>query len=337
MKRKTFSVVVLVALLFMGSESVTRGAEDALANNVRSIAWSPDGSSIAMSFFADESIAIIDVDSGRIRELESFPTNPRNLEWSPDGLYLAATSNDYPGEFSVIDVGHNQRVLWSGDLMMRSVYYTSLSWSPDSRFLAVAFQFGTGSSADAELGIWDVAGGELFKTNSEISAYSVDWNPDSSMIVATQHPYFEEMYLVDADTAAIVKTINIGQVFEAKWSADGTLLALYRVPDPFVPYLMTEMQIFDTQSDVVHTLYSEDDVEGRIGGFDWDPTQNRIALSVFQPKTSLWELIVWDWTGEETKVLLENPDGLGVIAWKPDGKEIAYIDANHDLYVIPVD
>ncbi|MBZ0307267.1 MAG: hypothetical protein K8I82_14470, partial [Anaerolineae bacterium] len=307
-------------------------------SDIYTFTWSPDGKFIAVSHYEDV-VHIIELETGEVRPLQSSPIAARELVWSPNGQYLATTTFDiYPGELTVIDIARDKMIFSSKNIAMRGVYYTSVSWSPDSTRLAVAYEFGTGSSAQAVFSIWDVSRGEMVSSNEDVPAYAVDWNPTSSVIVATHHPYSDRVYLVDPDTATIALNIPIEQVFDAKWSKDGRYLALYRTPNMGSDFLRTEVQIWDPVSQQVIASYGLEFPYESIDDFQWYPVDNQLTMTVFHMKESRFELVLWDWMNDgEVQVLVDNINSCRNMAWKPDSPIVAYLDENNVLKVNSID
>jgi WD40 repeat protein len=281
-------------------------------------------------------VQIIDLASGEARTLASAAGAASDLAWSPDGRYLAATSStSSTNELMVIDIAQDHLVFLSGELDWRRVFYSSISWSPDGTQLAVAYRYGTDSGAPAVFGLWDAASGERLRTNEEIQAYSVDWHPNASAVIATNHPYMEIVYFVDPHTATLLGTLDIEFVYEAKWNRDGTLLAFHRSPVMGSDFMKAEIQIWDVASQAVLNSYSVELPGNFLYDFAWHPVDDRVAF--IRETGSLRELMLWDWQGtEEPLALVENVSGMK-LAWTPDGSEIAYLDKDEQLSFISIE
>lgn len=108
--------------------------------------WSPDGTTIAG---AERGLALVDVHTGKVRDLVATGASLQSVTWSPNGRYVAAYALDtaieddeHPAyEIIVFDVRTGTTAVVGR--FRDGPEFEPLAWSPDSR--AVAFQRSDGS------------------------------------------------------------------------------------------------------------------------------------------------------------------------------------------------
>lgn len=136
--------------------------------------WSPDGDRLVVRRL-DGSIATMDTDGGRVRQVTSSGISP---DWSPDGRRIAfITLRDSPKwDIHVINVdGSGETALTRGP-----AFDVSPEWSPDGSRIAFASDRGGGA-----INIWlmDADGSNMVNlTNSAYSEGYPTWSPDGSRI-----------------------------------------------------------------------------------------------------------------------------------------------------------
>src|SRR5271168_2017151 len=174
--------------------------------------WSPDGKTIAMLFtenatraagplvaetpetgeikdaFFEQRLALVNVASGKLRQITPADTYVYEYDWSPDGLHFAVTAalgngdnNWYIAELFTLDAATG---------LMKSIYKPPLqianpAWSPDGQ--RIAFIGGLMSDEPSVGGdIFTIAatGGEATNITPEMktSASWLAWTPDAKII-----------------------------------------------------------------------------------------------------------------------------------------------------------
>jgi WD40 repeat protein len=158
----------------MGRSHAPAGRPFKLRNYVRSIAWSPDGKTLAISGGSDRGLSLWDVDSGELRSAPLPTSNEcRALAWSLDGQSLAAGdgAESRPGQASVR--------FWKpdgspkGSALTHPLGVTSLAFSPDGGRLL------TGCD-DSTVRVWDVGTERLLREPIHHSdrVFAVAFTPD---------------------------------------------------------------------------------------------------------------------------------------------------------------
>jgi WD40 repeat protein/serine/threonine protein kinase len=297
---------------------------------VRSLAWSPDGRSLAGGTWM--AIQIWEPESGNV--ICTLPQFTQWLAWNPDGRRLAATGRMEP-ELVVWDTVDRTRVLTLGG---RSQGYThelkGLAWSRDGRRLAFAtfdrrveiWDASSGaklltlaghpkdagqpgyfpvllawspddkqllSSGDAETKVWDVASGRELRT---FPRQALGCSPDFTRFSDNLFVY---------DIASGHPRFNFeSSVFSLAWSSNGRRLATGST---------NTTRVFDAETGkVILTLVGRPNQ-----ALAWRPDGERLAAGLDQ-------VTIWDTTSKNKKPTLANPRGeLHSVAWSPDGRRIA--------------
>ena len=214
--------------------SFTREGSEA---TIWKLAWSPDGSMIASSFF-DSAVIVLDARTGTVvKELDlSTPrtrcdgfsppgTTPvRAVAFSGDGKYLAAAGDDLLVHvFSVPDwtekytfKGHTGSVL-------------CLDFSPDSKYLA------SGSGTDKVIPqnagenvtrIWDLSTGEetLVLRGHRDGVLAVEWSEKGDRIATVSDDRTVRVWSFPAGGLLVNVTGHTSGVLDVDWSPDGSRL-----------------------------------------------------------------------------------------------------------------
>ena len=307
-----------------------------------SIAWSPDGSRIAVG--GRNNVMIIDADTGR-PELTMTPPGSEvfGMAWSPDGSLLASSS--YGGDVSLWDaaIGKLRRTISS------SAPVNTLAFSPDGKLLA-------GGSRSQRIELWNVITGDRVACiRGHVGRiFEVCWSPDGSRLASASGDgtikIWDPRQFSDADP---VSQIDAAQ--GVAWSPNDDRLACVG-PDGIVKLLDPETRKtlavssgppIDYLAD--HQAWSPDGrflishaesfaivwdtaggmrehlripMKGKRGGASaLQPDSDQLAIGdVFVSQVQLWSL------SRKAKVAsfeAADPSGLFVTAWSPDGQQIA--------------
>jgi WD40 repeat protein len=190
---------------------------------VDKLAWSPDGTRLAVGISKDSArgessrsiVKIWDAATGELlRSLDSyeFMYDVDAIAWNPDGNRLAI--GDYSG-VSILDIAAARRIAF---IKLEWVY--DVAWSPDGSRLAM------GS------GVWD--GNTYENFDSHLFGHEVDWSPVGRYIAALNH--MDELCVVDAETLKTVAFLDPQESLHHEflgglsWSPDGQRIAFGEGP-----------------------------------------------------------------------------------------------------------
>ncbi len=184
---------------------------------VTSVAWSPDGKSIA---------------SGSLdRTVQVWSANPADhfhpiiyhghsagvlaVTWSPDSTRVASGSID-----KTVQVWH----AISGEQVTQLHGHTDLvnavAWSPDARYIA-------SGSADRTVRVWDAATGKLVNIyrGHQASVNAVVWSPDSRWIASGASDNTVQILEASTGNQRYTYRGHANTVSSVSWSPDGKFIA----------------------------------------------------------------------------------------------------------------
>lgn len=157
---------------------------------VISVAWSPDGATLAVGNGAgDTKVHLWDATTGKpIRPLAGHGGRVQGVAWSPDGKTLASGSDDQTVRLWDAASGRLLR-----ELKGHSHWTYDLVWSPDGRRLC-------SGSWDRTVRLWDAKTGEAVRTlkGHRGSVRSVAWSPNGRHIASGSSD--QTVRIRDADT-----------------------------------------------------------------------------------------------------------------------------------------
>ncbi len=137
------------------------------------------------------------------------------VAWAPDGQFIAISAGD------VITIHENESFNEVARLQGHLGNVTSLSWSPDSRYLA------SGASNDTVIHIWDISSGtEAFSLRGHDGwIRNVSFSPDGSKIASGATDLEIRIWDVASQRTIHTMTGHTDLIGGLAWAPDGTQLA----------------------------------------------------------------------------------------------------------------
>lgn len=271
------------------------------SDSVRSIAFSPDGKTLA-SASSDHTIKLWDVATGiELRTLKGHSLDVNSVAFSPDGKTLASGSLDSTIKLWDVSTGAELLTLKAPNVV------NSVAFSPDGKTLA------SGDSGSEDIKLWNLSTGAEVRTLRSLRrrsypAVSVAFSPDGKTLASGSGG--NEIKLWNVSTGAELRTFK-GHAdhpmgLSLAFSPDGKTLAGASI-DVTLWSLSTgrELRTFKEQSSFPRSVA-------------FSPDGKTLASD------SSNSVVLWDGsTGAELRRLGEHADSVTSVVFSPDGQIIA--------------
>jgi WD40 repeat protein/transcriptional regulator with XRE-family HTH domain len=276
-----------------------------LDDSAQSLAWSPDGTSVAAAS-NDGTARIWALDDGQeiLRMPMGFNNVVYQVAFSPDGMQVATSSAD--GVVRTWQVTKS----WQDDGLSHSDSVIAVAFSPDGRYLA--------SSAGTIAHVWDAhTGAELQRLEHPALAWALHFSPDSRYLATSSFDGYGRIW--DVATGQEVKRFLHGareRIYGVRFNLDGSLLA--------TAGLKGGVKVWDVASGGVTMEVMHDSAAGYLR---FTPDGKYLISGSVDHTARVWDLA----TGHEVqRMTADSP--LYELDITPDGRYLAGGD-DHDARV----
>ena len=281
--------------------------------NVRSVAWSPDGTRTA-SGSDDRTVQVWDVVNGSLSFTYSGHTSAvRTVAWSPDGSRIASAGKD--GIVHVWEASTGQPVLTyrghAGDLV------AAVAWSPDGKRIVSA------SGGGSQVQVWDAINGSHYFTYTGHPAHgvlTVAWSPDGSRIASAGDDGNVRIWDASTGRDVFVNLFGYPNGFQRSdpvnmvaWSPDSTRIASGSDGKT--------VQVWDASNGKqVYTYRGHFNTPlGFVTTVAWSPDGTRIASGSYDRTVQVWDAV----SGQHAYIYRGHTATVTTVAWSPEGAHIA--------------
>lgn len=283
------------------------------AGTVYTVAWSPNGRSIATGS-ADKTVQVWDAKTGnQVSRYTGHTGSIWTLSWSPDSQHVVSGSNDKT--VHIWDVRTGRLLL---PVITRHLKWVqTVSWSPDGKYIA-------SGGNDTTVLVWDAANATLLysyevgvRTDGHTSVVTdVTWSPDSQLIASASDDHTVQVWSALTGSASQTyrgynqDAFHLFGVFAVAWSPDGKHIASAGQDHRVQVWDATALQILVTFSG--HT----DD----IFGLAWSPDSQRVVSVSIDHTARVWN--VKTQSPVPDLIYQGHSDAINSVAWSPDGASI---------------
>lgn len=209
-----------------------------IAQHADTLAWSPDGRTLAVATNKQRTVIFFDVKTGQqIRQIQLLISCccTKSMAWSPNGSIMATTCQAWSENYSHVTpfcIGCSPN-LWdvnTGESVASLPFFKDLvehvQFSADGSKLFFSCQ--------RSVVVWDVKNNRMIFTSPEtefgLDSHHIAWSPDMSMIL---HSCVNKHNLiVDVKTGDVIRNLQCSQmveyepVCEVSWARNGSMLAI---------------------------------------------------------------------------------------------------------------
>ena len=269
------------------------GAYQDSSQTIYSIAWSSDGSKIAVG--RSGRIDILNASNQIL--LKTLTGNKGRLfaiDWSSDSTKVAGASLN-PNGLTVWDVSTGQIIA------SRQIDAVSAHWNPDNIRIASA-------STGGGIAIWNTLTGDV--TVAHLFGTELAWSPDGSKLA---YAYYDEspVSVTNITTGQQVMTLmgNTQGVEDVDWSPDGTKIASAGSDNT--------VRVWNAVTGApLHTFTGH---SGLVRSVQWNPNSSMLASGSSDGTIRFWDMQTFLSLG-----VIQVGSKVKAITWSPDGSRLAY-------------
>ncbi len=315
------SAEVASALLTTNPEDLLLWRSPDLGGDVLSVAWSPDGSMIAVGSQSGE--LFVFSSSGEILWRARLDGYVEKAEWSPDGSMVVAgisnfTSSSLYTRIYVFD--YSGTLLWqSRDL---DGYITDLKWSPSGDVIAVSTSSGLVYALSAN------SGNLLWQKTVDGAVTSIDWNPEGSRLAVGSQWWDSStgahgfVYVYSSGGTLIWQSDDLSMlVYEVDWSPNSSSIAVTLITfnDNGTPF--SKVYVFSDEGDLLWESALIE--EFYVNDVDWKPDASELAIVLASSQRDLSYVFIVALSQSGSDWALGISTIIYKAAWNPEGDSIA--------------
>ncbi|HWR65362.1 MAG TPA: WD40 repeat domain-containing protein [Bellilinea sp.] len=309
----------------------------AFPDNVRSLAWSPDGAMLAVGSDQPQ-VKVWDVVKGKIIvELKGDRSSINSLAWSPDGKNIAGGT--FIGNVILWPASGGEQIAFWKSPAGFSVY--DLAWKSDSSLLyaAVSFTPGCGEGCNpvydgfvamlardslSPLGEWDA--------NDPV--FSLEQGPDGENMAVGLRKGEVKILSEDLNPIQTIAT-NIWTESGVVWLPSGEIIFLKKgetlgsvLNSPPFPAVISPEMVIQWNPVTGDQIEVELPGEESVSNPSWSPTGRFLTFS-----TPTGKILSYDAVSGIINTPLVHEGGYGPVAWSPDSLRYAYLEADGKVII----
>ncbi len=308
--RRTASILTILtaaAFCFMSGSAegqiltIPGGGNDGHSDEVRSVAWSPDGTKI-VSGSKDDTVKIWNASTGAlIRTINGHTDEVHSVAWSPDGTKIFSGSRDRSAK------------VWNASTgaLIRSLSHTqtvnSVAWSPDGKKI-----FSVDNLIDIK--IWNASTGQLNYTGTGAGS-KVSVNHNGTKFAGTYLGGVGIWNIPTSGNPSKAYDLTVNNVRQTDFNHDGTRLVSGSSGTEAANQKIKIWNLSVSTPTALHTLTHG----GQVFSVDFSPDGTWIASGSSEDTVKMWNAA----TGVLIKTLSGHTDDVMSVAFSPDGTKIA--------------